>query len=138
MAIIANDSTRFSGVIAREYDPASAYCRDSVVYNGTAITLVVGAVLGKVTATGKYKLCEASAADGSQVAAAVVIADSLGLSRPQTTVLNTDLLVLVMTRGPVILKKAGLVFGASVTAGALLTAAYAQLTAAGMIPETSV
>lgn len=138
MSIIANDTTRFSGVIAREYDPASAYCRDTVVYNGTAITLLVGSVLGKVTATGKYKLCEATANDGSQVASAVVIADIIGLSRPQYPALNTDLTMLVMTRGPVILKKAGLVFGASVTAGTLLNTAYAQLTAAGMIPETSV
>lgn len=138
MAIIATDSTRFSGVIEREYDPASSFCRDSVVYNGTATTLPVGAVLGKVTATGKYKLVEATANDGSQVAAAVVIADVLGLSRPQVTALNTDLVMLAMTRGPVILKKAGLTFGASVTAGALTTAAYAQLTAAGMIPETSI
>jgi hypothetical protein len=138
MAIIATDGNRFSSVVEREYDPASAFCRDTVVYNGTAVTLQVGAVLGKVTSTGKYKLCEATAADGSQVAAAVVIADILGLSRPQVMVLNTDTQLLAMTRGPVILKKAGLSFGASVTAGALTTAAYAQLTAAGMIPETSI
>ena len=138
MAIIAIDTNRFSAVVEREYDPASAFCRDTVVYNGTAITLNVGAVLGKVTATGKYKLCEASAADGSQVAAAVVIADILGLSRPQAMVLNTDTQLLAMTRGPVILKKAGLSFGASVTAGTLTNTLYAQLTAAGMIPETSI
>lgn len=229
MAIIATDSTRFSGVIAREFDPASAYCRDTLVYNGTAITLAVGAVLGSylnsptlvagavvgsgggsvgsisivgntflktgiytikfltatsfqvsepitgdvigtgtnavafsqngltftVTAAGtafaigdtipltvagtvKFKLVEASSTDGSEIARAVVIADVLGLSRPQVTVLNTDVKLLAMTRGPVILKKAGLAFGASVNSTALLNTAYAQLTAAGMIPETSI
>lgn len=228
MAIIATDSTRFSGVVNMEYNPAQGFCRDVVTYNGAATTLNVGAVLGafvasptitpgamvgtgnatagtaSVTAatalqvgtytvsmltattfsvldpqgdaigtgattvafkangitftltaggtpavagdtlpiviggTVKYKLVEATAVDGSQVAKVVVIADIMGLSRPQTPVLNTDLTVLTLSRGPVIVEKGGLQFGASVNSAPLLAVAYAQLTSVGIIPETTV
>lgn len=228
MAIIATDSTRFSGVVKREYDPASGYCRDNLVYNGTAVQINVGAVLGSfvssptvtpgtmvgtgnatagtasavsadflqvgtytvsmltattfvvldprgasigtgstgvafkangltftVTAgatpavagdtlpivvggTVKYKLVEASATDGSRIAKAVYVADQIGLSHPITPVLNTDTQVLVLSRGPVIVAKGALQFGASVNSPALLAAAYAQLTAVGILPETTI
>ena len=228
MAIIATDSTRFSGVVKREYDPASAYCRDTLVYNGAAVQINVGAVLGAfvasptatpgamvgtgnatagtasavsatylqvgtytvsmltattfvvldpqgdaigtgatgvafkangltftVTAGGtaaaagdtlpivvggtvKYKLVEASATDGSQVAKAVYLADQIGLAHPITPVLNTDTQILAMTRGPVIVAKGALQFGASVNSAPLLAAAYAQLTAVGILPETTI
>jgi hypothetical protein len=49
------------------------------VINDTAQTLKVGAVLGKVTATGKYKLALSAAVDGSQTPVAVLIADGMGL-----------------------------------------------------------
>lgn len=228
MAIIATDGNRFSAVVKREFDPASAYCRDVVTYNGTAVTLQVGAVLGKflasptltagavvgtgngtvgtisivstastrvgvytakftaatayelidpngavqgVGATGvpfngidgltftitaggtafvagdyipltvagtvKYKLVEATATDGSQIASNVYIADQLGLSHPLLTVVNTDTTLLTLSRGPSIVDASQLSFGASVT-GAALTAAYAQLKTVGIIAETQV
>lgn len=231
MTIIATDGNRFSAVVKREYDPASAFCRDTVTYNGTAVTLQVGAVLGsfiaspvgtagatvgtgngvmgaitatatlglelgtyvlkitkaatnagdfeilnpsgrvvglgqvgtafsqdglaftladgssdfvagdyipiEVTGTVKWKLVEATATDGTQIAKAVFIADNLGLSRPTLTVVNTDTTLLAITRGPVIVDKSQLTFGASVT-GAALTKAYAQLAAIGILPETQV
>lgn len=139
MAIIATEGPRFSAVVEREYAPADGFCRDAVVYNGTAVAqLPVGTVLGKVTATGKYKIAVQTATDGSQNAAAVVIADLNGHSGYQTTVLNTDLTMLAMTRGPVILKKAGLQIDASFNTPTLVAGVYAQLTALGMIPETSI
>ncbi len=84
-----------------------------------------------VTGTKKYKIVEASATDGSQVAAAIYIADALGLSQSSATTLNTDLVVLAITKGPAIVNKSQLTFGASVT-GTALTAAYAQLDALGI------
>ena len=48
-------------------------------YTNEAITLLLGtnyksgAVLGKITATGKYKLATAAGADGAQIAAAVLL-----------------------------------------------------------------
>lgn len=90
-----------------------------------------------VTGTKKYKIVEATATDGSQVASAVFIADSLGLGRPTATTLNTDIILLCLTSGPAIVNKSQLTFGSSVT-GSALTAAYAQLSAVGIECETQV
>lgn len=138
MPILSNDTARFSSVVKYESDPEHAYCRDMVVYNGTAIALPIGTVLGKVTATGKYKINEATAVDGSQVAAAVVIGNSQGFPAITTAVLNTDTQLLALTRGPCIVAAGALSYGASVTAGALRTAAELQLKAAGVIPEITI
>lgn len=61
--------------------------------------LTVGAVLGKVTASGKYTLLAPAAADGSQVAAAVLLvscdasaADKTALVAARLTELKGDLL----------------------------------------------
>lgn len=51
MSVIATDSNRFSGVVKHEYEPASGFCREAVVFNDSAVTLKVGHVLGK-TLTG--------------------------------------------------------------------------------------
>lgn len=91
-----------------------------------------------VTGTKKYKLVEATATDGSQVASAVFIADYLGLSRPTLTVVNTDTSLLCLTRGPVIVNKSALSFGASVDTAGELATAYAQLNAVGILTETQV
>lgn len=112
---------------------------------GIAFTLADGAadfVVGDtipitVAGTVKYKLCEASATDGSQVAAAVYVSNVQGLSQDLLLVLNTDTTVLALARGPVIVAAGALTYGASVTAGALTNAAIAQLKAVGIIAETT-
>lgn len=134
MAVIATDSTRFSDVVAHEYEPQLAYCRESIVINDTAQTLKVGAVLGKVTATGKYKLALSAAVDGSQNPCAVLIADGLGLSGDIVLANATDTKAIVLARGPVILKDAALQLGTGITAAAAKTA----LQALGMMVETAV
>lgn len=140
MAIIGYDSIRFSGLVKREYDPAQAYCRDVVTGTFTAVPVVnpmpVGTVFGKVTTTGKYRIVEATATDGSQVAAGVYLADSTGASHPVTIVAGVDQQILLMTRGPVILDIAQLSYGASVNTPTLIAAAVAQLKAIGIICET--
>lgn len=135
MSVIATDSTRFSAVVKFEFEPSLSYCREVVTVNDSAQTLVVGTVLGKVTATGKYKVQDASASDGSEVAAAVLIADSLGLSRDIALAGSTDTSVLVLARGPVILSKAGLTMGAGTDTTNEKNAVYASLKALGMICE---
>lgn len=108
--------------------------------NGLVFTITAGgtpAVAGDtlpivVTGTEKYKLVEASATDGTQVAKVVVVGDATGRPLPTTVVLNTDTNFLVMYRGPAAVADDALVFGASVTAGALTTAAQNQLIAAGI------
>lgn len=134
MAVFATDSTRFSGVVKFEFAPEKSICRDSIVINDAAATLKVGAVLGKVTATGKYKLATSAAADGSQNPCAVLIIDGLGLSRDIALAANTDTKAIALTRGPVIVSDAYLQLGTGITAAAAKTA----LAAVGILVETGV
>jgi hypothetical protein len=137
MTVIATDSTRFSAVVKHEYEPQLGYCRDVVTVNDAAQTLKVGTVLGKVTATGKYKVQDAAAADGSQNAAAVLIADSAGLSGDITLANATDTKVLVLTRGPVIVSKDALTMGAGTNLDAEKQAVYDALKALGILCESA-
>ena len=134
MPTFATDGKRFGALVKHEYEPQTKVCRDSVVINDAAATLTVGAVLGKVTATGKYKLATSAATDGSQNPAAVLIADALGFSRDVTLTAATDTKVLVLVRGPVILADAALQFGTGMT----LAATAAAFKALGMLVETAI
>lgn len=91
-----------------------------------------------VAGTTKWKLVEATATDGSQVAAGVVVGDSQGFARDTLLVVSTDTKFVALTRGPAEVSASKLQFGASVTAGALTTAALNQLKAVGIIAETTV
>ena len=93
MAVIAVDLFRMSHVVKYELAAELAYCRAVAVVNDTAQTLAMGTVLGRVTATGKYKKAVETAVDGSKVAAAVVI-------DAKTILGATDTNVLVIFRGP--------------------------------------
>lgn len=130
MAIIANDTVRFSHVVKHEYEPQIGTCRDVVVVNDIAQTLKVGTILGKVTATGKYKVADKDAVDGSQTAAAVVIADVAGNSGDIALAATTDTKVLVLARGPVVV--ANLIYGDTVEA-----TVNDQLKAVGIVVETA-
>lgn len=139
MPTLATSSTRFSAVVKHEYQPTLGFCRDTLTVNETAaLTYPVGTVLGLVTATGKYKRVEASAVDGSQVAAAIVIADALGNSGDIAVAAATDTKVLAITRGPVIVADAGLTFGASVSTTPLLATAYGQLKTIGVLVQAAI
>lgn len=132
MALLATDTLRFSNTVKHEYEPALAYCREVVTLNEAAgATYPIGTVLGKVTATGKYKRVEASAVDGSQTAAAVTIEDV-------TVVAATDKKVLVLARGPATVSKAALTFGASVDTAPELATAYAQLATVGILVQDTI
>jgi hypothetical protein len=132
MPIVANDTQHYSNVVKREFSPEWGYCKKVVTVNGPAASITIGTVLGLVTATGKYKVCETSAADGSQVAAVVVVGDAMGHPLTTTMANATDTKFLVIYRGPVAVSDTSLTFGASVTPGANLVAAQAQLVAAGI------
>lgn len=133
MPIFATDTPRFSGVIKHEHEAALGYCREAIVLNDTAATLLVGTVLGKVTATGKYKVARSAAVDGSQVPSAILIADYLGLSREFALAAATDTKALVIVRGPAIVAGPALQLGTGTT----LAVATAALTAAGIVVEAS-
>ena len=93
MSVIAVDTFRMSHVVKYELAAEVAYCRAVAVVNDSAQTLAVGTVLGRVTATGKYKKAVETAVDGSKVGAAVVIEAKAVLGA-------TDTNVLVIFRGP--------------------------------------
>ncbi len=132
MAAIDTRSTRLGAVLQYEEHPEYGHCRDVVVANEAAIkTYVIGTVLGKVTATGKYKILEASAADGSQNFAGIYIGEPKGDNK-QTIAATTDTDVVVLFRGPAGVGKAYLVFGASVDTAPELAAVYAQMEAVGI------
>ena len=132
MATIETRSTRLGAVLQYEDHPEYGHCRDVVVANEAAIKeYVIGTVLGKVTATGKYKILEATAADGSQNFAGIYIGEPKGDNK-QTIAATTDTNVVVLFRGPAGVGKANLVFGASVDTAPELAAVYAQMEAVGI------
>ena len=85
-----------------------------------------------VTGTVKYKLVEATATDGTEVAKVVVVGDATGRPLSTTPVVNTDTTFLVLYRGPSAVADAALTYGASVNTAAEIAALEAQLTAVGI------
>jgi len=114
----------------------------AVAFNqaGFAFTLADGAtdfVVGDtititVTGTVKYKLIEATATDGTEVAKAVVVGDATGNPVPVVATLNTDVNALVLYRGVCAVADTALNYGASVDTDAEKAAIKAQLEAVGI------
>lgn len=125
MTIIATDTYRLSHLVKQELFPEKAYCREVVVMNDAAASLKIGAVLGKVTATGKYKVSVQTAVDGTEVAAAILMQDL-------TLAATTDTKVLVMVRGPASVSKAALILDATHNTDPEKAAIYAALEAKGI------
>ena len=87
----------------------------------------VGAVLGRITASGKYKLATSGGTDGAQTAAAVLLYATDASAADQEAV--------VIARGPAIISKAALVFDASVDDAAKTATKHGQLAALGIMPR---
>ena len=100
-------------------------------YTREVVTLLIGtnypsgAVLGRITASGKYTLSAATGADGAQVAVAVLL-------YPVNATL-ADAVGIVVARGPSIVSRAGLAYDATVDDGAKITTKLGQLAAIGII-----
>ena len=107
-----------------KYEVNPNYTRETVtLLAGTPYP--VGAVLGKITVSGKYKLATSGGSDGAQTASAVLLyavdatlADAVGI---------------VVARGPSIVSRAGLAYDATVDDGAKITTKLGQLAAIGII-----
>ena len=126
MTIVAQDTSRFSNLVKHELWPETGYCRKEVTVNEAAIkTYAVGTVLGKVTATGKYKIAVETAVDGSKVAAALVIAD-------QSIAAATDTKIVVMVKGPAEVSQGALVLDATYDDATKKGVVYASLEAVGI------
>jgi hypothetical protein len=89
----------------------------------------VGAVLGRITTGGKYKLSPAAGSDGAQTAAAVLLyaVDAAAADAPGV----------VLMRGPAIVSKAALVLDPSVDDATKIAAKHGQLVALGIVPRTT-
>ena len=125
MTIVAQSTHTKSNVIKKELWAGSGFVETVVTVNDTAGTLLSGTVLGKVTATGKFKRAVKNAVDGSAVVAAIVSEESVILAA-------TDKKMLGLTRGPAKVSKAGLVFDASYALSTDKDVVYAALEALGI------
>ena len=100
-------------------------------YTREVITLLIGtnypsgAVLGRITASGKYTLSAATGADGAQVAVAVLL-------YPVNATL-ADAVGIVLIRGPSIVSRTGLAYEGTVNDAAKINAKIAQLATVGII-----
>jgi hypothetical protein len=109
-----------------KYELNPNFTRETVTLLAGA-TYPVGAVLGRITASGKMKLSTATGTDGAQNAAAVLLYDVDATAADATGI--------AVLRGPAIVSKAALVFDASVDDAAKTAAKHAQLAALGIIPR---
>ena len=87
----------------------------------------VGAVLGRITASGKYKLATSGGSDGAQTAAAVLLY--------AVDASATDAIGVVVARGPAIVSKSALVFDATVDDAPKTATKHGQLAALGIVPR---
>lgn len=112
-------------LVKRESDPD--YTRETVTLKaGTAYPL--GAVLGRITATGLYTFSPAAAtagSEGAEIACAVLL--------HAVPVSDTDTQAVVLVRGPVIVADKALVFDASVADPAAQSLKHPQLAAHGIV-----
>jgi hypothetical protein len=104
------------------------YTRETVTLSG-GTAYPVGAILGRITASGAFTLSPDTGADGSETAAAVLLyavdatlADAVGI---------------VVVRGPVIVSRAALAFDASVDDSTKIAAKLDQLVDLGILPRDS-
>jgi hypothetical protein len=125
MPLIATDTPRLSNVVKQELWPEAGYNRAVVTVNDAAQTLVPGTVVGKVTATGKYKVSVQTATDGSETADGIVMEE-------KAIAATTDTKVLVLVKGPAVVSKGGLVLDATFNLDAEKNAVYAALEAKGI------
>lgn len=138
MAVIDTRTLTLSDVVKEEYDPSSGITREVVTVNlAGATTLTAGAVLAKVTATGKYILQDASLASGAGLEAAGVFLGKDELTPTLAVAATTDTKVLMLARGPAKVVVGKLTFGAGTDTNAEKQAVYDALAAKGIVTVTA-
>ena len=109
---------------ALKYEVNPNYTRETVTLL-TGMAYPVGSVLGRITASGKYKLATSGGSDGAQTASAVLLyAVDASLS---------DAVGIVVVRGPAIVSRAALAYDGTVDDAAKITTKIGQLAALGII-----
>ncbi len=91
-----------------------------------------------VSGTEKWKIVENTASDGSAIARGVYIGTAAGGNVDATIAATTDTNVVILERGPVVVAKEALSFGASINTTEEKNALYAQLAAVGIIAEAQI
>jgi hypothetical protein len=109
-----------------KYEVNPNFTRETITLLAGAI-YPVGAVLGKITASGKYKLATSGGSDGAQTAAAVLLY--------AVDAAEADATAIILACGPAIVSQAALVFDATVDDGAKIATKHGQLAALGIIPR---
>jgi hypothetical protein len=112
-----------------KYELNGSYSREVITLK-SGTNYAIGSVLGKITASGKYRLSPAAAVTGDEGAegASAVLIEAVDATAADKT-------GLIVARGPAIVSKAALVFDASVDQAAEKTAKHVQLAAAGIVPR---
>lgn len=112
-----------------KYELNGDYCRETVTLK-SGTSYAIGSVLGKITASKKYRLSPAAEVEGDEGAetAIAVLIEAVDATAAEKT-------GLVVARGPVILSKAILAFDASVNDAGKKLAKDAELAAAGLVPR---
>lgn len=109
-----------------KYEVNPNYTRETVTLL-EGMNYPVGAVLGRITASGKYKLATSGGSDGAQTASAVLLY--------AVNASATDAIGVVVARGPAIVSKAALVFDATVDDAPKTATKHGQLAALGIVPR---
>ncbi len=129
MNTVLTSPATLGDLIKRESDPD--YTRETVTLKaGTAYPL--GAVLGRITADGKYTFSPAASTTGSEGAE---IANAVLIAAVDATAADTQ--ALVLARGPVIVADRALAFDASVADAAAQSLKHQQLAAHGIVVRAS-
>ncbi len=118
-----NEPKAISDVL--KYEDEGTYSRDTVVIASGAGVLDFGTVLGKITASGKYKKHTNGASDGTETAVAVLI------SRVDATSVDVAEAIVIARHAEVV--RQGLIWDASVNNDAKKDAAIAQLLTKGIV-----
>jgi hypothetical protein len=126
MPVLAKDPTL--GDLLK-YELNGSYSREVVTLKG-GTSYPLGAVLGKITASGIYRFSPAATVTGDEGAesAVAVLIEAVDATAG-------DRSGLVVARGPAIVSKGALVFDASVDQPAEIAAKHAELSAAGVVPR---
>ena len=140
MAVIATDTQRLSNLVkVWGYVNNPELHVDLVTCNeASQTTYVVGTVLGKITASGKYIVSKQAAVDGSQLPVAVVIGDSTGFAQSVVVAATTDTPILAITRGACVLSLNQIALDATFSSGAQKLVAYNSLKAANILLENTI
>ena len=126
MSVIATQGYSYSDLVKAELWKELGYTKLEVTVNEAAATdYVVGDILGKVTANGKYKRAVETAVDGSKVFGGLVLQNV-------SIAASTDTKLIVMVKGPASVSKGGIVFDATYNDATKKGVVYTAMETAGI------